>query len=208
MASALRASSSSSVAKKNWATYRVSAIGLNAPLSLRALNAGVRSAIGRPQSHSAAIDAALAQFSQGCCHIRSTARRYRIRAPAMEITHVDKCVACQYYDRQMAKPTDTRGVQWGQCRRTAPMLHPINAKSYMIEGVWPHVRDDDWCGEWKVAQRPLQVRPNENAGASPLHANVTPASTRPSLLSSLASGNTGSFPITAAGALSASGRGD
>jgi hypothetical protein len=126
----------------------------------------------------------------------------------MEITHVDKCVACQYYDRQMAKPTDTRGVQWGQCRRTAPMLHPINAKSYMIEGVWPHVRDDDWCGEWKVAQRPLQVRPSESNGASPLHAGVAPTSTRPSLLSSLASGNTGSFPITAASALAASGRGD
>jgi hypothetical protein len=33
------------------------------------------------------------------------------------------------------------------------MLHPVNAKSYMIEGVWPHVRDDDWCGEWKVVPR-------------------------------------------------------
>jgi len=75
---------------------------------------------------------------------------------------VDKCVACQFYDRQMAKSTDNQGVHWGQCRRTAPMLHPINAKSYMIEGVWPTVRDDDWCGEWKAPVRrtdPARIDP-------------------------------------------------
>jgi hypothetical protein len=34
------------------------------------------------------------------------------------------------------------------------MLNPQNAKPHMIEGVWPHVRDDDWCGEYKsLAQR-------------------------------------------------------
>ncbi|MEP7330194.1 MAG: hypothetical protein ABI777_13365 [Betaproteobacteria bacterium] len=110
----------------------------------------------------------------------------------------------------MAKPTDTRGVQWGQCRRTAPMLHPIVAKSYMIEGVWPHVRDDDWCGEWKMAQRPLQVRPSENAGAGPLHAGNVPTTARPSVLASLQSmNNTGSFAASAfSGTQSASGRGD
>jgi hypothetical protein len=62
---------------------------------------------------------------------------------------VEKCIACNYYDRG-GKETESRGVQWGQCRRTAPLLHPINQKTYMIEGVWPHVRDDDWCGEWKA----------------------------------------------------------
>ena len=25
----------------------------------------------------------------------------------------------------------------------------------MVEGVWPHVRDDDWCGEWAVSNRRL-----------------------------------------------------
>lgn len=194
--------------RKKRVPHHASAIGLKALFNNHALNADMRDAIGRAAAHPDAIDAALAQFSQGCCHIPSTPRRHRIKAPAMEIAHVDKCVACQYYDRQMAKPTDTRGVQWGQCRRTAPMLHPINAKSYMIEGVWPHVRDDDWCGEWKVAQRPLQVRPSESAGASPLHAASSQTSSRPSLLTSLSSGGTGSFPITAASALSASGRGD
>lgn len=129
----------------------------------------------------------------------------------MEITHVDKCIACQFYDRQLAKPTDARGTQWGQCRRTAPMLHPINAKSYMIEGVWPHVRDDDWCGEWKVgAQRPLQVRPSDNAGITTTHTAHSPASIRPAVLASLQGlGSTGSFPASAFQApQSASGHGD
>ena len=51
---------------------------------------------------------------------------------------MEKCQMCQFYDRQNAKPNDGKLTQWGQCRREAPMLHPINAKSYMIEGVWPH----------------------------------------------------------------------
>lgn len=79
---------------------------------------------------------------------------------------MDKCVACQYYDRQLGKTTDGKGVMWGQCRRTAPMLHPIVAKSYMIEGVWPHVRDDDWCGEWKQAVRRAEARPVEMVAAT------------------------------------------
>jgi hypothetical protein len=24
----------------------------------------------------------------------------------------------------------------------------------MVEGIWPHVRDDDWCGEWAMGSRP------------------------------------------------------
>jgi hypothetical protein len=34
------------------------------------------------------------------------------------------------------------------------MLSPLATKQHLIEGVWPHVRDDDWCGEYKgLAQR-------------------------------------------------------
>lgn len=128
----------------------------------------------------------------------------------MEITHVDKCVACQFYDRQMAKSTDNQGVHWGQCRRTAPMLHPINAKSYMIEGVWPHVRDDDWCGEWKIAHRPLQIRPSESESISPLHAASSPGNARAAVLASLqGNGSTGSFTVSAvAMPIASAGRGD
>lgn len=63
-----------------------------------------------------------------------------------------KCVACQYYDRNEAE-TQEKDVRWGQCRRTGPIVHPLSAKAYMVEGVWPHVRDDDWCGEWTAGNR-------------------------------------------------------
>jgi len=73
---------------------------------------------------------------------------------------VQKCVTCQFYDRRNSGPAEGKSASWGQCRRTAPMLHPVNVKSYMVEGVWPHVRDDDWCGEWKViARRPAADAP-------------------------------------------------
>jgi hypothetical protein len=74
---------------------------------------------------------------------------------------VHKCVACQYYDRNEAEPEE-HGVRWGQCRRTGPIVHPLSAKAYMIEGVWPHVRDDDWCGEWAAGNR----RPDSAAAAA------------------------------------------
>ena len=71
---------------------------------------------------------------------------------------MEKCIGCSFYDRQNGNSTDSRGVSWGQCRRTAPALHPVNQKSFMIEGVWPHVRDDDWCGEYKSASRRAEPR--------------------------------------------------
>ena len=71
---------------------------------------------------------------------------------------MQKCVTCQFYDRRNSERSDGKGPSWGQCRRAAPALHPVNVKAYMIEGVWPHVRDDDWCGEWKVLARRADVR--------------------------------------------------
>jgi hypothetical protein len=65
---------------------------------------------------------------------------------------VEKCVACRFYDRNDANVED-KGVRWGKCRRTGPMVHPTSAKAYLVEGVWPSVRDDDWCGEWSEAKR-------------------------------------------------------
>lgn len=75
---------------------------------------------------------------------------------------MDKCINCQFYDRKREKPAESRALQWGQCRRTAPMLNPTTAKSYMIEGVWPTVRDDDWCGEWKLNARRADTRVAES----------------------------------------------
>jgi len=71
---------------------------------------------------------------------------------------LEKCVSCQFYDRQSDRSIEGKSAQWAQCRRSAPMLHPINAKSFMIEGVWPHVREDDWCGEWKARAHRSEVR--------------------------------------------------
>jgi len=69
---------------------------------------------------------------------------------------VTQCLSCQFYDRKSARAADARGLQWGLCRRDAPQLNPSNSKSHAIEGVWPTVRDDDWCGEWQ-AQRKSEV---------------------------------------------------
>jgi hypothetical protein len=65
---------------------------------------------------------------------------------------VERCINCHFFDRH-AKGSEAKAGHSGQCRRCAPALSPINAKSYMIEGVWPTIRDDDWCGEWKASAR-------------------------------------------------------
>lgn len=93
---------------------------------------------------------------------------------------VERCLSCQYYDRQ-TKEVDGKAPAWGQCRRTAPALSPINVKSYMIEGVWPTVRDDDWCGEHKSGsvRRPEPRVGDLMTAATPLVA--TSGSTQPAL---------------------------
>lgn len=71
---------------------------------------------------------------------------------------MERCNTCQYYDRQ------NKGQAVGQCRRQAPALSPINVKAYMIEGVWPTVRDDDWCGEFRAQARRAELRPGDSVG--------------------------------------------
>lgn len=101
---------------------------------------------------------------------------------------MDKCVTCQYFDRKAAKGSPGGAPSWGQCRRSAPQLNPVTAKSYMIEGVWPTVRDDDWCGEWKILARrvdsrvaealnsPLMNGPQSMAASAPRAAPLTTSS--------------------------------
>jgi hypothetical protein len=80
---------------------------------------------------------------------------------------VERCVSCQFYDRNQ-RNADAKSPNAGVCRRAAPMLSPINQKSYMIEGVWPTVRDDDWCGEWKALVRRVDTaRLSDVLGTSP-----------------------------------------
>ena len=72
-------------------------------------------------------------------------------APARK--NVERCLNCNYYDRNATDGAGGKSPRAGQCRREAPKLSPINPKNYMIEGVWPTVRDEDWCGEFKLAIR-------------------------------------------------------
>ena len=51
-------------------------------------------------------------------------------------------------------------------------------RRYMIEGVWPHVRDDDWCGEWKLATRRVDTRITE-VSTGPLVPSANPPSPMP-----------------------------
>jgi hypothetical protein len=92
---------------------------------------------------------------------------------------VERCIGCQYYDRGKNRATDQGVLRWGQCRRSAPVLSPVNAKVSMIEGVWPTIRDDDWCGEWKAAPRATPRRTAEvTLGALPPLARPVPANVR------------------------------
>ena len=92
---------------------------------------------------------------------------------------MEKCVDCQYYDRRNAKPNDGRATMWGQCRRHSPHLNPVTAKAYVVEGVWPLVRDDDWCGEWRTLTRAVDdwVPEMETAATQSAPARARPAAT-------------------------------
>jgi hypothetical protein len=86
---------------------------------------------------------------------------------------MQKCATCQFYDRRhpAAAAGGVAQSQQGLCRRMAPLLSPINPKTYFIEGVWPTVRDDDWCGEWRVVPRRSEVRamePSHVASTNPM----------------------------------------
>ncbi len=65
-----------------------------------------------------------------------------------------KCISCQYYDRDDGRSDDGSAQRWGRCRRALPTVNPTPAKAYMVEGVWPQIRDDDWCGEWTAVEHP------------------------------------------------------
>ncbi|MEO7499462.1 MAG: hypothetical protein ABJB78_03990 [Betaproteobacteria bacterium] len=84
---------------------------------------------------------------------------------------MDRCLTCQFFDRHGARGGDGKAVQWGQCRRNAPSLSPLNAKPHMIEGVWPHVRGDDWCGEYKGLAKRLDAQLTDLMSA-PMMANI------------------------------------
>lgn len=66
---------------------------------------------------------------------------------------MERCANCHYYDRHGGNGAGGKSSHGGQCRRHAPQLSPNTAKNYLIEGVWPTVRDEDWCGEFKASSQ-------------------------------------------------------
>jgi hypothetical protein len=112
---------------------------------------------------------------------------------------VDRCQHCQYYDRNPSDGSGGKSAHAGQCRRHAPSLSPINPKTYMIEGVWPTVRDEDWCGEFKLGGRRVDTQradaligsiPN---GAPTVVPRVGGLTSAPSSIGSLRAGELGSL---------------
>ena len=73
---------------------------------------------------------------------------------------MSQCLTCRFYDRRGQRAAESRGLQWGLCRRDAPQLNTANAKAHGIEGVWATVRDDDWCGQWEAQRGPEIVSPS------------------------------------------------
>ena len=94
---------------------------------------------------------------------------------------MDNCVGCQHYDRNDAQASD-KSARWGKCRRNGPIIHPLSAKAYMVEGIWPHVRDDDWCGEWMASKRASNPRAAEPRTSLLMAAAAAPSAVRASAL--------------------------
>ena len=69
----------------------------------------------------------------------------------------------------------------------------------MIEGIWPTVRDDDWCGEWKILARRVDSRVAEALNAPLMSGpqSMTPAAARPAPLTT-GSAALGTSPASAA----------
>ena len=98
---------------------------------------------------------------------------------------MDRCGNCQFYDRHGGNGAGGKSSNGGQCRRHAPQLSPNTAKNYLIEGVWPTVREEDWCGEIKLTSQ----RRSETQRADALLGAIGTAAT-----SAAGSGSTSTLP--------------
>ena len=58
-----------------------------------------------------------------------------------------KCADCKFFQEVF---------KWGLCRRNPPVA---NLESDSVNGTWPEVNDNDWCGEF--APRPEEDKPLE-----------------------------------------------
>lgn len=69
------------------------------------------------------------------------------------------CRSCHHWQEQdqfldrIDPATANQKVQIGRCRRYAPRPNIVPAASggdsAAVNGLWPQVASDDWCGEWE-----------------------------------------------------------
>lgn len=69
------------------------------------------------------------------------------------------CIGCRFYDRDEGASSEGGGLRWGRCRRSVPTLHLVPGRGFSGEGVWPRVRDDDWCGAWAAREKCAEPPP-------------------------------------------------
>lgn len=53
------------------------------------------------------------------------------------------CANCLFFEALQSDEEDDLGGEYGQCRRAPPVLVEPGA----MNGVWPVIREDNWCGE-------------------------------------------------------------
>jgi hypothetical protein len=68
------------------------------------------------------------------------------------------CAECRFFDRY--RPTGDHG----QCRRRAPVAFvdeygPAECRTRTIEGAFPSVLSDWWCGEFEAREEPAPEEP-------------------------------------------------
>ena len=71
----------------------------------------------------------------------------------------DLCETCRYFEKSQGDPIGSWDVPYGSCRRGPPVLDPRYHKSPAHDDgnmvmcpenwVWPAVRVDEWCGEYR-----------------------------------------------------------
>jgi hypothetical protein len=92
-------------------------------------------------------------------------------------TTMTRCVGCRFYDRDERASADGGNLRWGSCRRSVPTLHPAPGRTVSSQGVWPRVRDDDWCGAWEARQTAVEPAVALDADSLLVAPNVARAST-------------------------------
>jgi len=58
------------------------------------------------------------------------------------------CKDCKYYAKSLRNPGGC-----GYCHKSSPQISGDNVVGQQYIGIWPQVKDDDWCGEFRKSRR-------------------------------------------------------